>query len=306
MRCATHALGIFACLAICAGTGAQTSPVTVPPSKDAPAQWSGIANTSEFQAVKTVTDYKNIQDVTLRGVTHLAKDPIAGEVLEKAAKPFNVVGDALDIYDVGETYARGETGEAASKATRIAVDKAVQVGCASTGPMAFPCEATYAAVTTAGDIANEHWQINDKVNKHVYEPIYDAYQSVVHPELDPEKPEFWEAAKQKHEDSMAARRQEARDRFERTSSANQAEQLRINSEFAAQSASSSSTAQAPDNSAFADMLGTLTNEYIQQQQLQSVAAPAESPTSTPASSSGGCHPGHNEQWHPSGCNREPQ
>src|SRR6187401_916022 len=112
MRCALHASGIVACLAVCAAAGAQTATVTVPPSRNAPEQWQGIANTGEFQAVKTVTDFKNIQDIVLRGVTRIAKDPLAEEVLDKAAKPFSVVGDAFAVYEAGETYKRGEEGKA--------------------------------------------------------------------------------------------------------------------------------------------------------------------------------------------------
>jgi len=305
MRCALHASGIVACLAVCAAAGAQTATVTVPPSRNAPEQWQGIANTGEFQAVKTVTDFKNIQDIVLRGVTRIAKDPLAEEVLDKAAKPFSVVGDAFAVYEAGETYKRGEEGKALTMATRVAIDKGVEIFCASQRPLDLACEATYAAATMIGDAANEHWKLNDKINKYAYEPLYDAYQSFVHPELDPKKPEFWELARQKHEDAMAARRLEAHERFDRTSSANQTEQLRINSEFAAQDAPPPSPAQNTDNNEFADFLGTLTNEYAQQQQLQSVPAQSESPSSSP-SASGDCHPNHDEQRHPGGCHKDPQ
>lgn len=291
---------INVCMACCAVASAQTAAVTVPASRDTSAQWPGIANTSEFQGAKTVTDLKAVQDVALRGVAHLAKDAHAEAVLEKAAKPFAVVGDALSAYEVGEAYARGETGVAATKATRLAIDKAMQYGCSTTGPMAVPCEATYAAATMAGDVANEHWKINDKINKHVYEPLYDAYRSAVYPELDPEKPEFWEAAQKKHDDAMAARRQQAHERFASTTSSYQAEQARIDSELAARSVPSSGSSPASDDGAFDDFLGTLANQYLQQQQLQSVPARAESPASS-AATPGGCHPGHDEGMHPGGC-----
>ncbi len=288
-------------LAISSACWAQTAPVAVPPSRTEPEAWQGITSTSEFEAAETINGYKGYQDMALRGAARAGKDKAAEEVLEKVGKPFQVLDKGMSIYQVGEDVIRGDTAAALEHGTEFVIDRGVESLCAGAGPGALPCEVSYEAGKLVGDQLNKHFDARNKINKHIYEPLYDKYQRTFHPENHPEEPEFWERIEREHQERKQRQRDDGRQRFEQTVELNRQareEQERLDAQAALSTADSTQ-----DNnsamSAFTDLLGAAANEYVRQEQLRSLAPVSRAPASAPTAN--GCHSGHDESAHPGGC-----
>ena len=286
---------------LCISGHAVAQTAAVPPAKKA----AGADAAAALDVTGTVLGFKETSIEALAVTSAALGDRTATRVLGETANQYGRLGNGVAAIDTAVAAARGDMDRVRENAAGFVGDQVVSRACGMTGAP-LHCSVAYEAGKLVGEginylpkLANPNNRtINEAWTDEVVFPTWTALGCPGSQSVFGVDPRYCGG-----ENSQAAR-DAARQRHETSSRNLQSLQQEHDAQMQAQQSQQTASGSSGD-SGFADGLAAVLGAYVdyEEQRLTSSPEPSAAPSTAPSqpATSGGCHPGHDEQAHPGGC-----